>query len=378
MFLGHRFSGLRGIYLTTFLLNFGLALLDIFIPVFVWEKTGQIAAVFGFYFIYHLAVFLVTPLAASLLKKAISPDYAYFLSVLGRLTYLFFLFLGGENEFFFFLAAFFWGLTIPFCWLPYYLTVVHEEKEDGFFGKEVSYMNLLSSLAAALAPIFGGLLVAFYGEGSAFLLAGFFFVLSFLPLYFDHFNPRRVEFSFKDAQIFMKGKQEKSLKRAFLGNGLGAVAILSWPLFIFTHLGQYQILGLIKGLSILFSFLLMIWVGRLIDRRGKKILNWGVGLNVFNWLWRIAAKTPLGFFIFDFLGTIGGILVNTPLEALVYEKAKGRYSPLEILVAREMMTNFTAAGACLLLALFAKTSFFWPASFSLGALGAALVYGNDG
>jgi len=378
VFSRRRFSGLRGIYLTTFFLNFGLALLDIFIPVFVWQKTGQIGIVFGFYFIYYLAVVLATPLAATLLKKFISPDYAYFLSVLGRLTYLFFLFLGGQNQLFFFLAAFFWGLTIPFCWLPYYLTVVYEEKEDGFFGKEVSYMNLLSSLAAALSPILGGLLITLYGAGSAYLLAGFFFVLSFLPLYFDRFNPSRVEFSFKDTRFFMKGKQEKSLKRAFWGNGLEAVAILSWPLFIFANLGQYQALGLIKGLSILFSFLLMIWIGRLVDRRGKKIINWGVGLNVFNWLWRITARTPLGFFIFDFLGTVGSILVNTPLQALVYEKARGRYSPLEILVAREMITNLAAALSCLLLVFFSKTSFFWPVSFFLGALGAILVYGNDG
>lgn len=175
-----------------------------------------------------------------------------------------------------------------------------------------------------------------------------------------------------------QGKQEKILKRAFWGNGLEAVAILSWPLFIFANLGQYQTLGLIKGLSILFSFLLMVGIGRLVDRRGKKIINWGVGLNVFNWLWRISAKTTLGFFIFDFLGTVGGILVNTPLQALIYEKARGRYSPLEILVAREMMTNLAAALSCLVLMLFSKTPFFWPASFFLGALGAALVYGNDG
>jgi len=70
--------------------------------------------------------------------------------------------------------------------------------------------------------------------------------------------------------------------------------------------------------------------------------------------------------------------VNIPLQALVYEKARGRYFPLEILVAREMIINFAAALACLILALFSKTSFFWPVSFFLGALGAALVYGNDG
>ena len=163
---------------------------------------------------------MATPLAATLLKKFISPDYAYFLSVLGRLTYLFFLFLGGQNQLFFFLAAFFWGLTIPFCWLPYYLTVVYEEKEDGFFGKEVSYMNLLSSLAAALSPILGGLLITLYGAGSAYLLAGFFFVLSFLPLYFDRFNPSRVEFSFKEHGFF-EGETGKKLEAGFLGEWFG-------------------------------------------------------------------------------------------------------------------------------------------------------------
>ena len=372
------FKGLRGVYLTTFLLNFGLGLVGLFIPIYVWRISGQLASVFYFFALYYLGVFLASPLTGWLFKKFISPDFSYFLSVLGRLLYLYFLVKAGQNEIFLWPAAFIWGLTIPFCWFPYYLAVTHEENEDGKFGKEVSNMGTLSQLASAIAPIFGGLIISQYGFSSSYFLAGLFFVVSFLPLYFDRYNPKRVEFSLRDSVLFVRNSKEKKLRRAFFGSGLEGVANIAWPLFIFFTLGKYQVLGWIKGLALFLSVLILMWVGRFIDKRGKGILNWGVGANFFNWLLRILAYSPLTFFLFDFLATLGGILVGTPFQALVYEKARGRYSPLEVFVARDLLANLGGFLACLLLAFLVNCRFFWFSAFGLGALGAFLIRGNDG
>jgi len=103
-----------------------------------------------------------------------------------------------------------------------------------------------------------------------------------------------------------------------------------------------------------------------------------VGANFFNWLLRILAFSPLTFFIFDFLATLGGTLVGTPFQTLVYEKARGYYSPLEIFVARDWLANFGGFLACLLLAFLTNYRFFWFFAFALGALGTFLIRGNDG
>ncbi|PIS14965.1 hypothetical protein COT63_02525 [Candidatus Shapirobacteria bacterium CG09_land_8_20_14_0_10_38_17] len=372
------FKGLWGVYLTTFLLNFGLGLVGLFIPIYIWRISGQISFVFYFFALYYLGVFLASPLAGWLFKKFISPDFSYFLSIWGRLLYLYFLVKAGESAIFLWPAAFIWGLTIPFCWFPYYLTVTHEESEDGKFGKEVSSMGTLSQLASAIAPVLGGLIVSQYGFSSSYFFAGLFFAVSFLPLYFDHYNPRRVEFSLRDSVLFIKNPKEKKLRRAFFGSGLEGAANIAWPLFIFSILGGYQVLGWIKGLSLFFSILILMWVGHFIDKKGKGILNWGVGANFFNWLLRILAFSPLTFFIFDFLATLGGTLVGTPFQTLVYEKARGYYSPLEIFVARDWLANFGGFLACLLLAFLTNYRFFWFFAFALGALGTFLIRGNDG
>jgi len=362
----YSFKGLRGVYLTTFLLNFGLGLVGLFIPIYIWRISGQLASVFYFFALYYLGVFLASPLAGCLFKRFISPDFSYLFSVFGRLLYLYFLFEAEQNAVFLWPAAFIWGLTIPFCWFPYYLTATHEENEDGKFGKEVSNMGTLSQLASATAPILGGLVVSRWGFNFSYFLAGLFFIASFLPLYFDRYNPKRVEFSLRDSVLFIRNSKEKKLRRAFLGSGLEGAANIAWPLFIFSTLGGCQVLGWIKGLSLFLSVLTLTWVGRFIDRKGKGILNWGVGANFFNWLLRILAYS------------LGGILVGTPFQALVYEKARGRYSPLEVFVARDLLANLGGFLTCLLLAFLVNYRFFWLLAFSLGALGVFLIRGNDG
>ena len=86
--------------MTTFLLNFGLGLVGLFMPIFVWQISGQLASVFYFFALYYLAVFLASPLVGWLFKKFIAPDFSYLLSVLGRLLYLYFLVKAGQNAVF--------------------------------------------------------------------------------------------------------------------------------------------------------------------------------------------------------------------------------------------------------------------------------------
>ena len=376
--MDYSFKGLRGVYLNTFLLNFGLSLVGIFIPVYIWRISGQISFVFYFFALLYLTITLASPLAGWLFREVISPDAAYFLSTIGRLIYLFFLVNAANHPYYLWIAAFFWGLIIPFCWFPYFLTVTHEEDGDGKFGRAVSNMGILSQVATAIAPILGGVIIAYFGFNYSYYLAGLFFLVSFLPLYFDRYNPYRVEFSLRDSFLFITKPSERKLSRAFFGSGLGAAANIAWPLFIFSTLKAYQTLGWIRGLALLFSILVFAWTGRFVDKKGKGILNWGVAANFFNWLLRILAFSPLTFFLFDFLATLGGILVGTPFQALIYEKARGRYSPLEIFVAQGLLANIGGFLGCLFLALVFSYSHLWFLAFALGALGTFLIRGNDG
>jgi len=372
------FKGLRGVYLTTFFLNFGLGLLGIFIPLYLWQITGSLSFVFYFFAVYYLMVVLASLAAGWLFKKALSPDAAYFFSVLTRLIYLFFLVRASSNFFYLLGAAFFWGLTIPFCWFPYFLTVVYEKKGRGYFGREVSLMGILSQLSAAAAPVLSGVVISRWGFDWAYFLAGIFFLISFLPLYFDDYRPRRESFSLRDTFSFIFLPSERKLRRAFWGSGLVAAAGIAWPLFIFNFLRTYQVVGWIKGLSLFFSVLALWWVGRKIDKRKGEVINWGVGLGVVNWFLRILAQTPVTFFLFDFWANLAGILINTPLQALIYQKARGRYSPLEVFVAQNFVSNLAGFFACLLLALLTEKNYFFLIAFSLGAIGVFLIKGNDG
>jgi len=370
-FKNFRVDGLFGVYLDTVLIYLGMGLVGIFIPLYVLKLTGNILNVFLMYAFYHLvATSFVFP-AAFLIKK-IGIDKTSFLGALTRATFLLFLILAKENILFLWPSFLFWGLTIPFCWLPYHFTTINIDGGDKKFGKEAGMIGFLTRLSSSLGPVLGGLIIGFLGFSWLYKIAILFTLLSGFALFLDKFKSKGMRIETNKVFKKMFGKKLTGIRRGLTGSAIEtAVYGIAWPIFVFLALGSYKNLGIIISASLIVSLLIYYWAGWWVDKKGKGILKIGVAVNSLNLMIRPFLGSAVPIFLADSAYLTGSILIWTPFRAAFYEKGIGE--DLDYIIIRELVIHFAGFLACLVLGALFYFGASWWLVFGFGALGLWMV-----
>jgi len=370
--------GETGVYLNTLLRAMGMNLVYVFVPLYVFKLTGRIEAAFLYYAIYHIWV-LISVIPSGWLITKIGIDWAEFAGSFIRIFSFIFLILGKSNLYFLALAYMFWGIAVPFTWLPFHYAVVGTEDGDQSFGKETSWIKIFDQLAGSLSPLIGGLIIVGFGFSWLYRLAIFLVILSGLPMFFDKFNKRGMEF--KPLRIInsIKAKENRGFVMAFAGAGIKEVVVsIAWPLFMFLMVAKYEVIGGIQTAALLLSLVFLWWLGKKIDQGGSKILRWGVGVNGFVWLVRSVLTSPAALFISNVIYGFGGLLLWTPFDALVYKSMLKRRK-LEFLVVREIAIHAGGLFGSILIWQLIKigVDWFWIFSIAIFGLASSLLVAEE-
>jgi len=363
-----RLKGLWGIYLNTAFRDFGISLVGVFLPVFVYKTVGNLPLTFLFFVIYHFSVLPSCWLAGKLTQK-LGLDMLEFLSAVLRSLFLICLMLAPWWWGFLWLGAIIYGMTIPFCWIPYYMTI-SEKVDRKHYGETVSKFEIITNIMGGVGPFAGGLIILSFGFNMLYFIAVAIFLISGLVIFLDDFDRKHMRFNFGK---MMKRFARPGLRRFWLGRFGNAVEetvyTQAWFLFIFLTVSSYTVLGGIQSVSLLVSIIVAWLVGKWVDKKGPQILNYGVVGNVLNWLLRPFLVS--GFFIFlaDLAYRILTIFIWTPFMAVTYKHAQDSHK-LEFFIQGEWV--YHAAG--LLTSLFmmiisTQFNLSWSAIFSLAILG---------
>ena len=366
------FPGINGILLSNFLLQFGFSIIGIFIPLYIFKITNSFFWILGFYLFLNLVIIICTLPAAKLVAK-FGSDKISFVGTLFRSFFLIFLILADKEPLFFIPAVIFWGLAVPFCWIPFHLSIVGTDHTLSF-GKDAAKINFTDKIGAIAGPILGGFIIQIFGFNSLYLTSLVFIMLSGIPLFFDKYEFKFPEISSKTLGENLPIKQMPRLFLGFFGTGLfdGFQGII-WPIYVFLLVGSYKFLGSITSISLFGSFLLLIIIGRLADRFGSKILKVSVPLNILNWLSRIFLITPFSLFLIDLTYQLVSIFVWIPLDQLSYQTAV-QTKRLEYFLSREIAIHSGSFVATLIL-IFGLGLFGlnWPIAFVFSALSLLLI-----
>ncbi len=370
--LRHRFtllSGEKGVYLTNLFRALGMNLVYLFIPLYIYEIIGRIEAPFLYYAVYHLWVLLsVFPVGFMMTKLGV--DLTEFLSSLLRVVFLIFLILG-KNDFNFLIAsAIIWGITIPLTWLPFHYCVVGTKTGEGRFGKETSWLKIIDQLAGSLGPFLGGVLIVALGFKALYAVAIVIVLFSGLPMFFDQFEKKQMEFNLKRALKTAVSKENQNFMLSFLGFGLkDVILVIAWPIFMFLAVKNYEVVGGIQTLALLLSLIFLWWLGKVIDKKSDfRILKWGVSLTSLIWVVRSFLLSPLTVFFSNVLYGFGTLLLYTPFDALVYQSMIKR-KKLEFLIVREIGIHGGAFLGCLLVWYMLQKQVSWFVIFLLASVG---------
>jgi MFS family permease len=365
-------SGEKGVYLTNLFRALGMNLVYLFIPLYIFELTGKIQAAFLYYAVYHLFV-LIAVFPTGFLMTKIGVDITGFIGSILRACFLFLLALSSQNSSFLLAAVIVWGITIPFSWLPFYYSLVGAKTSDGLFGKETSWIKIIDQLAGSLGPFIGGVLIVSFGFQALYGLAIVLVLLSGLPMFFDEFERKNMHFRPKRILTTLIEKQNQNFIISFLGLGLKNVILtIAWPIFVFLVVKNYEVVGGIQTLALLLSLLMLWWLGKLIDKKGYKILKWGVSLTSLTWIIRSFLITPVAVFFSNVVYGFGALLLWTPFDALVY-KSMIKRRKLEFLIVREMSIHGSGFLGCLLVFFLLQKQVSWFAIFLLAVLGLAVT-----
>ena len=339
-----------------------------FIPIFIYKITHSLPATFFFFSIYHAAAIPGGWLAGKIAQR-FGLDILEFSSGILRCFFLLLLMLAKIFPGLIWPAAGLWGITIPFCWLPYYYTV-SERANPKHIGETVSKLDIIAKVMVGLGPFLGGLIIAASDFSMLYLVAIVAFLISGAVIFLDDFDKKDMRLDFGKMLVRFWRPSLRKFWLGLVGEGIEAeVYSVAWYLFIYLTVSSYITLGGIQSVSLLVSILLLWLVGRWIDKKGPEILNWGVVGNVLNWIIRPFLLTGLGIFIADLFYKLLSVFIWTPFQTVTYERAE-KMEKLEFFIQREWVGHISGLGTSLLLVLISKRfGLNWAPIFSLAIVG---------
>ena len=313
--------GYQGLYLAEAFRNLGLSLVGVFLPVYLFQVTGELFFVFLYFALCQLTV-LVSNFPAAGLVRRWGVDLVTFAAMLLRATSLFLLLRVGVWPGAFWWSAAVWGLAIAAHRLSFNYAFTVAERGDGKYGQEVGRLGVICRMASLAGPLVGGMIVVFFGFESLFVFAMILIAFSGIPTFFDTVKSESPRLSWEKIVTHMRNPKRKGIWVSLGGRELRWVVLETvWPLFVFTVVANYQTLGVIKSVASL-AGIVSIWsLGRWVDRRGKSVMRLGVILNGLNLLLRPFLQNPLALFLTETAYEVTGSLTSTPFEAAFFEKA---------------------------------------------------------
>ncbi|OGY76400.1 MAG: hypothetical protein A2445_01130 [Candidatus Jacksonbacteria bacterium RIFOXYC2_FULL_44_29] len=359
-------SQVRELYLNSAILDFAVAMVMFFEPIYLYQQGVTLPGIMLFYLGVYFLYFFLLPLGAKFARQK-GFEHSIFLSSPFLILYYLCLLLVAKSMFFLFPAALFFALQKIFYWPGFHADFAHYGK-DSEQGSELGTLNVIISTVFILGPLVGGLLMYYFGFAVLFIVVAFLIILSNFPLLLtpERFEPHNFSYGKAFKRLFKPYNKRSFL--AYLGFGEELIAMTLWPIFIFIVLGNTVSAGGLVAVSTLITSVVVLFVGKLADKRPKEpILRYTTIIYVLSWFLRILTRAPLGVFLSDTVGRIGKTALSVPLTARMYQRAR-QWGVVKQVTFFEMSLSIgkmMAIGLVMLILVFVPEDAAWPIIFLL-------------
>lgn len=311
----------RELYAATIIVNFALAMVMFWEPVYLYDIGYSLQKIVLFYLLTYVAYLILMPFGAKFAKR-----YGYEISLaIGTCLYALFyvsLYFVQFYPFLFYISAFILTIQKLFYWPAYHANFAKYigEKEEG---RQVGFMAVATSLMYIIGPALAGFIISRFGFGTLFVVASIIFFLSNIPTLMtkEVFTPEKFDYWYSFKLLFKKERRQELF--AYLGFGEEFVVLVIWPVFISTIIADAFDMGAIVALATLVTALITMYVGRLTDSHNKKnILSLSSAFYSLSWFIRIFVVNTTGVFFLDTFSRLGKNTLSVPLTAITYDRAK--------------------------------------------------------
>lgn len=366
---------IKELYTAVAVKDFAFSMIAIFEPVYLYKLYGSLSIVFLYYAISSTIYFFLIPLGARAAAKH-GFEHCIFYSI--PFAILYFLTLSQVPNYWwliFFALIFSVGYKSLF-WPSYHTDFAHYSK-DGYKGRELGTLSFISTMAAIVGPVMGGIILTKFGFEVLFVIVSIVSLISVVPLFAtrEKFIPHN--FSYKKAfrrflNPYSRYKRNDSL--AYFGYGEEMISAIGWSIFIFLVVKEFYIMGIIASIVAVSIAIMALYVGKLADtltnKNKNKLLSSSAILLSISWFLRPFATNWLGVLLVDIFSKCPKTGITYPLHTFVYSGGGDSHKGfLKYIVFYEMSMNISKALAMwvvFVISLFLSGFSFWFAIFSLG------------
>jgi MFS family permease len=333
-------SGVISLYMNRVILQVANGMLGLFLPVFLYLIYDQNIYYVIYYFLFgYLAYFFTCPIGARVMSK-INLKRTLIISipflVLHYVCFYYF-----ESSILIFSVASLLFLTVfrMFYWVPYH-TDFAEFTDRRNRGKQISFLAAIASLVSIAVPFAGGFILDQFDFKILFVVVILLISVSVIPFLLTRSVYEKYSFGYWETFKKLFDKKNRRMLLAYGADGAeNSVGVVLWPIFVWQILdGKYLMIGIISSVVVLITIIVQLSMGKFTDQmRKKKLMRTGSILYALGWLIKAFVSTGFQVFIASTYHSFATIVMRTPFDALMYEKAadSGHYVD-EYTVLREM------------------------------------------
>ena len=326
-------------YWSIFIMSFGESLINIFVPIYLYNLGFKIPQILFFYFLVSLFFLCFAYIGAKT-----TANIGHKLSILISTPFLILYYLGltqvNSQDILFYICPVFLALRMIFFNYGYHLNFLNHSLQNQR-GQELAWFGILKLLAVIMAPFVGGL-IATQDFHVLFQISSFLILFGTTPLLFSQDFYQKIEFSPKSLNQKITSKNNRPNVVSFSSYAIESIIGRTiWPIFLIIILGTIKKTGLVISLSMLISLLAFYYIGKITDRFSKiKLLQLGTFLYFFAWIGRIFADNAFRVLLVDSYKNLTEKILQIPWSAHNYDLAQ-RQNCFEFVVAREIIFNLS-------------------------------------
>jgi MFS family permease len=314
-----KFDELAEIYASMSLRSFGLWIIGIFVPIYLYQNGYSLQSIFLFYTLFFLFRLPIAYASAYVIGR-IGPKYSIAVSTLILIVFLTQLLTLNFFAWSMIVLAFFFSLTNGLFFVAYN-TDFSKIKVTEHAGKELGWLYIFERIGAALGPLIGGILASLIAPELTIFVAIFVLVCSLIPLLLSN-EPVRThqKITYKNFPFFQHLRDYTAIS----GLGIDSVASLNfWPLFVGVVIfsgSVYAKLGVLFGISLAASIVCAYIIGKFVDKHsGSALLKLGVVLNSSLLFFRALSTSVFGASFITILNEPVSLAYKIPLVKGYYD-----------------------------------------------------------
>lgn len=334
------------------------ALAGIFVPIFLYETSGESFFMVGGYYAFLSLMYVLTLIPGMWVTNRLGFSRTLVLSGLCSIvTYILLFFLTPSN-----MLVLLWPLAVAivafrvFHWVPFH-TDFALFTTAGKRGKQVSLSFAAIAFMGAIGPIAAGFIIANAGYTALFSTIIVLLVAATISYAYVPETPTHFDWSWKETWRQFRSPGRRGVIVGEFANGAETIVnIIVWPIFLYTILdGDMFSIGAISTVIVGITIILQLVLGRFLDGKSdtkQRTLKVGSTLYAIGWVFKIFVLSAGQVFFVGLYHNVVKIFTQTPFSAIMYDMSADQGSLVdEYTVLREMANHSGRATALLAVAL---------------------------